>query len=96
MEIIKIYPPFLYSIKYDETDDNEYDRLFNQWNDVNYVVSFMNEHKSMLSNDVWVDVREPEDAARQVLEEAEDLEELIDELCKNTDLGENTRFGQSL
>lgn len=41
----------------------------------------------MLSNDVWADVREPEDAARQVLEEAEDLEELIDELCKNTDLG---------
>lgn len=88
MEIIEIYPPFLYSIKYDEMDDNEYDRLFSQWNDVNYVISFMNEHKTLLSNDVWVDVREPEDAAKQVLEEAEDLEELIDELCKNTDLGE--------
>ena len=29
LDIVKIYDKFLYSVKYEEADENEYDRLFN-------------------------------------------------------------------
>lgn len=37
MEIIAIFPPYIYSIKYDDQDINEYDRLFDEWNDLTSV-----------------------------------------------------------
>lgn len=35
MEVIAIFAPYIYSIKYDGQDENEFDRLFEEWNDVN-------------------------------------------------------------
>lgn len=84
LKIIAIYKPHLYSIQYDEVDENEYDRLFNLWNDVTYVVQFITAHKDLLHNHHWIHISEAEEAAQQVLEEAEGLETLIEELCINT------------
>lgn len=88
MEIVSIYPPFLYSIQYDGVNENEFDRLFQQWNDLGYVVQFMVDHNDLLANPIWLRIAEPEDAAKQVLKEAEGLENLLTDLCKNTADGE--------
>ena len=44
LDIVKIYDKFLYSVKYEEADENEYDRLFQQWNDVENVCQFMEDN----------------------------------------------------
>lgn len=80
MEIIAIFPPYIYSIKYDDKEENEYDRLFEEWNDLTSVLDFLTQHKDMLKASVWKKVSEPELAARQVLDEAEALELLFEEL----------------
>lgn len=84
MEIEQIYSPYIYSIKYDEEEDNEYDRLFQLWNDVDYVVNFMSDNSNLLTNAIWSKTPEPENAARQVLEETFNLEDLFDKLHNNT------------
>lgn len=92
MDIIAIFPPYIYSIKYDDKDENEYDRLFDEWNDVTSVLDFLMQHKDMLKASVWKKISEPELAARQVLDEAEALEQLFEELNLRTANGEEPDF----
>lgn len=92
MEIIEIYPPYIYSVKYDGNDENEFDRLLDEWNDVSFVVDFFERNKEYLKNDIWKAVKEPERAAGQVLFEAECIETLFDELACNTKNGKHKDF----
>jgi len=78
----------LYSIQYDDAEENEFDRLFQKWNDVEYVVNFLNENKDMLLHPIWLNITEPEEAAKQVLKEAEELENFLIDLCENVAEGE--------
>lgn len=92
MQIVKIYPPYIYSVQYDDEEENEFDRLFQSWNDAGQVVEFLEENRRFLKSEVWWKVTEPEDAARQVLDEAEALEELFDELNDNTERGKKPDY----
>lgn len=92
MEIEKIYPPYIYSIKYDGNSESEFDRLFQLWNDVGFVTQFIEDNKDFLKSGVWQRIPEVEDAARQVLREAETLEDLFEELNENTELGDKPDF----
>ena len=92
MKIIEIYPPYIYSVQYDDKDENEFDRLFQLWNDVSVVSQFMEENQVYLNSIVWQKIPEPEDAARQVLDEAADLEDFFEELNKNTTIGKQPDF----
>lgn len=92
MEIIAIFPPYIYSIKYDDKEENEYDRLFEEWNDLTSVLDFLMQHKDMLKASIWKKVSEPELAARQVLDEAEAMELLFKELNSHTTNGEEPDF----
>lgn len=92
MEIIAIFPPYIYSIKYDDKEENEYDRLFDEWNDLTSILDFLMQHKEMLKASVWKKVSEPELAARQVLDEAEALELLFEELNRHTTNGKEPDF----
>ena len=92
MEIIPINPPFIYSIQYDEEEENEFDRLFNLWDDVTIVTQFFKSNQSFLRSDIWQQILEPEDAARQVLDEADQLEDLFEEMNKNTQEGTQPDF----
>ncbi len=92
MEIIAIYPPYIYSIQYDDVEESEYERLFQQWNDMGYVMQFFDTYQEFLKSPIWQNISEPEDAARQVLQEAADLEDLFDELFDNTVNGEPKDF----
>lgn len=84
MEIFEIYSPFIYSIQYDRQEENEFDRLFAEWVDVENITSFMERNKEYLKATSWKRIPEPESAARLVFEEAEDLEKLFDQLADNT------------
>lgn len=66
MEIFNIYPPYIYSIKYDGLEENEFDRLFTEWSDVENVMDFLEKNKSYLKATAWNKTPEPESAARQV------------------------------
>ena len=92
LEIITIYPKYIYSVQYDDVEENEFDRLFQQWNDMGYVTQFFDTYQEFLKSPVWQNISEPEDAARQVLHEAIDLEDLFDELNDNTVNGKEKDF----
>lgn len=53
MEIIEIYSPYIYSIQYDGQEDNEFDRLFSDWMDVERISDFMERNKEYLKASVW-------------------------------------------
>ena len=80
LEIIAIYPPYIYSVQYDDVEENEFDRLFQQWNDLEYVTQFFETFQDYLKSPFWQKTPEPEDATLQVLQEAADLEDLFKEL----------------
>lgn len=93
MEIVQIYKePYIFSIKYDDEDENEFDRLFDQWNDMGYVAQFFDLYQDYLKTPFWQNALQPEEAARQVIQEAADLEDLFDELYQNTLNGEEADF----
>ncbi|MCD8268480.1 MAG: hypothetical protein LUD46_08485 [Parabacteroides sp.] len=92
MEIITIFTSYIYSIKNDGQDENEFDRLLAEWNDVESVAKFLKENQDYLKTDVWKIISEPEAAALQVLDEAEALEMLFEELNKHTEVGEKPDF----
>ncbi len=94
MDIISVYPPYIYSIRYDGQTESEYDRLFENWNNVDYVNQFMLEHKEFLQSYIWNKINEPEEATRQVLNEAEELELFFDELFNNTQEGLKPDFDE--
>lgn len=92
MDIISIYPPYIFSIQYDDEEENEFDRLFQQWNNMVYVTQFFYTNQAYLNSSIWQNILEPEDAANQVRQEAADLEDLFDELYYNTVNGEKEDF----
>lgn len=60
MEAIDIYSPYVYSIQYDGQDQNEFDRLFTEWSDVESVTNFLERNKDYLKTTVWERTPEPE------------------------------------
>ncbi len=92
MKIIPIYKPYIFSIQYDDREENEYDRLFDLWNDITYLLQFFEENKEYLKNETWNHINEPENAVSQVLEEAERLEDLFEELNENSENGSTPDF----
>lgn len=92
MEIVEIYHPYIYSVKYEGMDENEFDRLFEEWNDSGNIMDFMMDNAGFLKTDIWRHVSEPEAAARQVHEEAEYLEDLFYDLREKTEKGEKPDY----
>lgn len=92
MEIICIYEPYIYSVQYDNMDENEFDRLFNLWNDLAFVTSFLHSNAEYLQSDFWKGTHNVESASDQVLNEAVALETLFDELYQNSINGHKPDF----
>lgn len=92
MKIVGIFPPYIYSIQYDEQCENEFDRLLGQWNDVSYVVKFLTDYESYLKKPLFSRISTPLLAAQQVLKEAENLEELFYTLSENAETGQHPDF----
>ena len=92
MEIIAIFEPYIYSIKYEGKTENEFDRLLAEWNDVESVTNFLEENRSFLKTEIWKAVPNPESAAHQVMDEAAALEMLFNELAQLTVQGKEPDF----
>ena len=66
--------------------------MFQLWNDVSYVIQFMEDNREFLNSAIWQKISIPEEAARQVLNEAIELEDLFEGLNKNTTTGRQPDF----
>lgn len=88
MEIVEIYKDFLYSISFDENDLDEYRRIFREWHNLDFLITFFTEHKDYINSDFWLKAGlnpdEPEKSAFKVIEEADKLEVYIRQLVKNS------------
>ena len=92
MKIVEIFPPNLYCISYSDCQEgqensDEYHRLLNEWTDIDWLVTFFEEHWSVIDQQFWSAIAEPEMAAARTYDEAYLLEEKIHELVNNTRLG---------
>lgn len=74
----------IWAVRYNDQEDNELYKLFENWNDVSFLRSFFTEHKDDLSKNfriLNVDV-----AIKDTLEDASELEAVILDFDENTDL----------
>lgn len=86
----------LYAIVYEDASDeyennefekeptkkNEFERLFNNWSDPEYLEAFFEKHKSDLQKEFYNFIS-IEDAIKQTLSEASDLEKKLIEIAEN-------------
>lgn len=98
MEIVEIYKDWLYSINFDEEDLNEYDRVFQKWHDLDFLVNFFSEHKEYVNSEFWInaglDPENPELSASLVITEADNLETYIMKLVNNCTNGIKPDFDE--
>lgn len=96
MEIVEVYNDLLYSIGFDEEDLNEYDRVFKEWHDLDYLINFFTEHKNYIQSDFWIkaglDPNNPEKSAQKVIDEADNLELYIKSIVHNCEKGLSPDF----
>ncbi|MDE6286514.1 MAG: hypothetical protein K2L99_05935 [Muribaculaceae bacterium] len=98
MEIVEIYQDWLYSISFDEEDLNEYRRVFNEWHDIDYLVNFFTENRTLINTDFWLKAGlnpdNPELSASRVIGEADRLETYIEQLVVNCSRGIKPDFDE--
>jgi hypothetical protein len=85
MEIIGIFVKDyegLYSIKYPGCPDNEFERLFELWNDREYLLNFCLENKDDIFTDFW-GTSKLEDFVEEIIDEAYELEKIFLEYSEN-------------
>ncbi|MBF4515582.1 DUF479 domain-containing protein [Flavobacterium sp. ANB] len=73
MKIVDIFAPALFSFHYDGEVDNEYDRLMDNWTDVNYL------RKYAKSNGI----ENVNQFVRERLKDAEQIQDLLEEIITN-------------
>ncbi|RPE08100.1 hypothetical protein EGT74_13610 [Chitinophaga lutea] len=92
MELVRIFgkedaEDGLFAVKYHKDGPDEFDRLFNLWNDTEYVESFCYENEADLV-DAFQRPVTVEEAAREIIEEAMVMEEQLFEYYESTRLQE--------
>lgn len=93
MKIIEIIPPYLYSVKYDDEQLDEYHRVFRDWHEVGFLAEFFRLNADYLEQPFWKDYfKEPEDAAKDVIVDATALERYINKLAENAKNGDTPDF----
>lgn len=96
MEIRNIYEDYLYSIKFDEADTDEFSRTFQLWNDLDYLVDFFKRNAKYVEQPFWkeagLDSTVPEESAKRVARESIVLASHIKNLAKNVDDGKHPDF----
>lgn len=94
MEIEEVFPSHLYSIRYDGEKRNEFRRLFQEeWNSKDYLLSFFRKYIDYLDKNIWSHLeKKPEEAAKYVIEDANNLEIFINTLERNVNNGKKPDF----
>lgn len=88
MEIVVIEPKCLYAIKYKDEEFDEYNRIFEDYENLNKVLKFFELNKCNIGQfyvkELGLSIDETEAYAKIVIEEAIALEEIFEELIDNT------------
>lgn len=92
MEIVSIHKPYLYSIKFDEEELDEYNRLLEQWAEVDVVKEFFDKNKDVFDSFLSEYFHSTFEAAEQVADEAETMESYFEELSENCAEGYSPNF----
>ena len=76
MNIVPLFPPYLFSTQYGDGDNpDEYHRLLFLWQDIDYLLVFFEKHAPAMNVDFWGRLVDPERAADRTIDEAFDLED---------------------
>lgn len=92
MEIVEIHKPYLYSIKFEEEELDEFNRLLEEWSDVESVKDFIDSNKEVYNSYLARFFTDTFEAADQVAEEAYAMELYFEELKENLDSGQYPGF----
>lgn len=91
MEIIRIQENILYSVKYDNSEFDEYNRIFEDYENPNFVLNFFESYKWQIGNfyvmELGIPQSETEAYAKQVIDEVYELEDHFENLIDNSSLG---------
>ncbi len=79
--IFAIVKNSLYAVKYVSNNTNEFEKVFDNWTDVEYLFNFFTEHKKDLQNGFYGNIT-VEQAVEKTIEEAEILEEELLEIAE--------------
>lgn len=96
MKIWEIIPDILYSVQYDNQEDDEYNRIFEELQDFQTVLSFFNSHNLKI-NDYYEEAtgipRTDKGAyANKIVQEALNLEDRFESLIENVESGTTPDF----
>lgn len=92
MELIRIFDNCLFSFKYNAESKDEFERLFDLWNDVEYLEQFFEENKSDLQSGFWGTIS-VEDAIIKTLSDAQYFEKQLLELSEKSTDDQNKGLG---
>ena len=84
MKIAPIFGKKLYAFKYPEEDKDEFARLFELWNDSEYLEEFFEINKSDLQSGYWRN-RSVEDAIFDTIDYAQDFEDILIKLSDESE-----------
>ena len=84
MEIVSIFGNNLFAIKYAGETKDEFSRLFELWQDPEYLEDFFETHKSDLESGFWETIS-VDDAILETFEYAQDFENRLLELSEQSD-----------
>jgi len=88
MEIVRIFETpnqGLFSIKYEKNQTDEFDRLFDSWQDVEYLEKFFNNNKNDLTSGFFGSIS-IEDAVMQTINDAKELQKQLLEIKDSNEL----------
>lgn len=72
----------LYAIKYNTEENNEFNRLFNDWSDIEFLEAFFEEHKNDLQRKFYNNIS-IEKAIENTIDEANKLEQKLMKIAKS-------------
>jgi hypothetical protein len=88
MNIVRIFGKYLFAFKYNDESVDEFERLFDLWQDVEYLENFFEENKSDLLNGFW-EIDSVEEAIISTLLDAQKFEDKLLELSTKGDYDQN-------
>ena len=92
MEVVSIHKPYLYSIKFDDEELDEFNRLLDGWADVVAVKEFLDENRTVFDSYLSNYFNNTFEAAEQVADEAGEMEDYFEELKENADAGKTPDY----
>ena len=80
IKIVHIFGDKLFSVRYDDQEDNEFDRLMDLWADTEYVYNFLKQNKDDIPKSKSIS-----NIANEILEDSEIIEDTLIDLAEDNE-----------